>query len=177
MSEDYAAITLNTYNHAAKDWMVEHNDPWYWVEESRIFKKLLPSGNILDIGCGYGRDCHLFFPSKDYTYLGLDFSSELLREARWLFPSAQFIMADMRYMPFAENSFDGFWASASLLHIEKNAIREVLNDIKRIMRDNAMGFIALKKGEGEGIEVNNSHKYGWAIEDKRFFAYYDQDEF
>jgi len=177
MSEDSAAITQDTYNRAAKDWMVEHNDPWYWLKESEIFKKLLPKGKILDIGCGYGRDCHLFFPSYDYEYLGLDFSSELLREARWLFPSAQFVMADMRHMPFCENSFDCFWASASLLHIEKNEIMKVLNDARRIMRDNAMGFIALKKGESEGIIVDNSHKHGWAVEDRRFFAYYERDEF
>jgi len=44
MSKDSASITQNTYNRAAKDWMVEHNDPWYWLTEFKIFEKLLPKG-------------------------------------------------------------------------------------------------------------------------------------
>ena len=182
MSENNAAITQNTYNRAAKDWIVGHNDPGYWLTEFKIFEKLLPKGKVLDIGCGYGRDCPLFL-SRGYNYIGLDYSEGFLLEARRLLSQAKipldakFVMADMREMPFRDNSFDGFWASASFLHIEKSEIMKVLNDVKRITRNNAIGFISLKKGAGEGIVINNSHAHGWSVEDRRFFAYYERREF
>jgi len=63
-------------------------------------------------------------------------------------------------------------AAASLLHIPKEKIRKALGEIKRVIKDGGIGFIALKKGEGEKVVVDEDDE-----QDKRFFAYWQKEEF
>jgi hypothetical protein len=98
------------------------------------------------------------FRDAGYDYVGLDFSG-------------------MRSIPalFGKDSFDGFWAAASLLHIEKSGIKDVLYGIRQVVKPDGIGFISVKKGRGEGIVSQT--RDGWVAEDKRFFAYYQLQEF
>jgi len=75
-------------------------------------------GYILDIGCGWRKDAKIF-SDLGYKVTGIDISENLLAIARKTSPTSQFVKADFRQIPFLEQSFDGLWASASLLHAEK----------------------------------------------------------
>lgn len=77
-------------------------------------------------------------------------------------------------MDYPESSFDGFWTSATLLHIPKSRIDEALRSIHRVVRPERVGFISIKKGEGEKIEVDEPQMTG---ERKRLFSYYSREEF
>lgn len=169
-------ITQKTYNLTAKDWARDHNNTDYWREEFKTFSLLLPKGKVLDVGCGYGRD-YAMFRDAGYAYVGLDFSCAFLAEMRKRFPEAKIVNANIRSIPalFAEDSFDGFWAAASLLHIEKSSIKDVIRGIRQVVKPAGIGFISVKKGDGEGIVSETRN--GWAAEDKRFFAYYQLQEF
>lgn len=169
-------ITQRTYDLTAKDWAREHGNTEYWQEEFRIFKGMMPRGRVLDVGCGYGRDYH-FFRDDGYEYVGLDLCGSFLGEMHSRFGEAKIVQADMRSIPdlFPENSFDGFWAAASLLHIEKKDIKEVLCGIKRAVRPNGIGFISLKEGDGERLV--QEPRENWSAEDIRFFAFYNKPEF
>jgi len=170
-------ITQRTYGAIAGDWAKEHDNIEYWRDEFEIFRSAMPKGRILDVGCGYGRDYH-FFRDAGYDYVGLDLCDGFLVAMGQLFPEAVLVKANMRSIPdlFDESSFDGFWAAASLLHIEKEGIGNVLRGIVRVVKDGGMGFISLKMGEGEGI-VTESHNGEWSAKDERFFAYYQVEEF
>ena len=169
-------ITQETYYAIASDWAREHGNTEYWRQEFEMFRRMMPRGRVLDIGCGYGRDYH-FFRDAGYDYVGLDSCGNFLADMHARFPEAKLVQANMSSIPnlFRENSFNGFWAAASLLHIEKKDIKGVLNGIKRKVRPNGIGFISLKKGEGERIV--RMEREGWASEDVRFFAYYHEREF
>ncbi|MCH8987039.1 class I SAM-dependent methyltransferase [Patescibacteria group bacterium] len=157
--------TQKTYNQIAEKWAAEHNDVDYFRKEFGKFSQLLSKGKILDVGCGWGRDCSLF-KSTDYEYTGVDYSKGLLEIARANFPQVKFVEGNILDLPFKENEFDGFWAAASLLHIPKAKIQEALKELKRITKSGGVGFIALKKGQGEEMS-----------KDERFFAYWQYDEF
>lgn len=167
-------ITQGTYDLVAKDWAREHNNTEYWLEEFKTFSRMLPRGKILDIGCGWGKD-YALFRDAGYDYTGLDFSGAFLAEMRERFSDAKCVQANMRSIPFKENSFDGFWAAASLLHIEKKDIKEVLHGIRQIVRPDGIGFISLKEGEGERL-VQES-RGNWSADDIRFFSFYHEFEF
>lgn len=159
-------ITLETYNATAKQWSEKHATVGFWREEMEIFRTLLPGGKILEIGSGGGRDAKELI-ALGYKYIGTDISTGLIEVAKRENPRAAFLAQSVYDLDFPEGTqFDGFWASAILLHIPKARIDEALRRITKFMRENAVGFISLKQGEGERME-----------DDKRFFAYYSEEEF
>jgi ubiquinone/menaquinone biosynthesis C-methylase UbiE len=83
---------------------ITNEEHWKFINETH--KELLLehcSGKILDAGCGYGRWSTLF---SDYT--GIDFSPDFINEAKEKFPNKNFLVADMKDLPFKDNEFD--WA-------------------------------------------------------------------
>lgn len=140
----------------------------FWRPEFEEFKKLLPSGKVLDLGCGAGRDALLFAADPNYEYVGIDLSDEMIQQARKLIPEADFKQMSMYNLDFASQTFDGFWASTSLLHIPKNKIDGVLCELKRVLKPKSIGFISLKYGIGEELLKRG--------DDVRFFALYTEQE-
>jgi SAM-dependent methyltransferase len=59
---------------------------------------------VLDLGCGSGR--HSKALCERWWTVGLDLSAALLRVARREVPDAPYVRADMRELPFADESFD-----------------------------------------------------------------------
>lgn len=157
-------ITKEFYNKNAEKWATTHFTLDYWEDVFKRFQGFLSKGKILDIGCGPGRDAH-FFVNSGYEYIGIDFSKELIKVARDKNPEVDFQIMDMNNLKFPEDSFDGFWAVASLLHIPKDKINIPLVEIYRILKPRGIGCVVIKEGSGEEI-----------IKD-RFFAFYSKDEF
>lgn len=86
-------------------------------------------------------------------------------------PSATFRKMDIADLKFQENSFDGVWASASLLHLPKNRINKVLNKIFDILTEKGVLYISLKEGSGE--KNIQDYRYGGV---EKFYSYYELDE-
>ncbi len=64
-----------------------------------------PSARVLDLGAGSGRIGRVFVDAND-NYVGVDVSSEMLREFRARSPGARLIQADGGRLPFPDASFD-----------------------------------------------------------------------
>ena len=156
--------TLKTYKEIALLWNGKHPNMDFWRSEFEKFQRFLPKKKIIDIGCGSGRDATLFV-SAGYEYTGIDLSDDMLTVAKELVPEATFLNMNMYSLNFPDRCFDGFWATASLLHIPKKNIGIVLREIKRVVSVGGVGFIAMKEGKGEGMV------------DRRFFALYTLEEF
>lgn len=130
---------------------------------SNIYKAFMeqvkPGGCILDAGCGPGRDS-LYFIKNGYKVTALDASGEMVKLASEL---TGLNAVRKRFQEIDNiNEFDGIWANASLLHISKAEMPDVL----------FRQFRALKKG---GI-IYASFKYGNNEEyvNGRFFNFYDE---
>ena len=167
-------LTIQAYSENAVEWVKEHSDTNYWKEELATFKGLLPSGKILEIGCGGGRDAKVLI-SMGYDYIGTDISSEFVKVAKRLVKNGKFLCKSVYDLGFKDSKFDGFWASAVFLHIPKRRIDEALQDVVRVTRDNGLVFISVKQGKGEPIieEVyigsNRNLKLFWAFYHKTEF--------
>lgn len=161
--------TTDYYDHKAEDWISEHGGhegESYWKAEMERFHELLPSGKVLEIGSGAGKDATALI-GLGYNYIGTDASQGFLKIARKRNPKAIFIHKRVEDLDFSEGSFDGFWTAATLLHMPKDKIDQVLTTIKRQVKPGGIGFISVKQGEGEGIDEPTG----------RWFAYYSQEEF
>ncbi len=132
---------------------------------------LKPGDKILDLGCGSGRDSR-YFLSKGYDVVSVDGSKEMCRLAE------KYIGRDVRNITFAEldynNEFDAVWASASLLHISKNNLPEILRKIYCALMSHGIIYSSWKYG-GEDRIINGIPYYNYREES--IFSEFDSMSF
>jgi ubiquinone/menaquinone biosynthesis C-methylase UbiE len=157
--------TIGFYDREAKSWDAQHPVRLYWGEMETFFKNLPNNSRVLEIGCGTARDAQDYL-LRNYRYVGTDISESFINEGSKLNPGKDFVLQSAYEMSFASDCFAGFWVAATLLHIPKDRINEVLNSICRVVQNEGVGFISLKQGVGEKED-----------EEGRWFSYYSQNEF
>ena len=162
--------TLASYKLIAEARSSVHDAPEFWRPEFEGFARLLPSGRVLDVGCGSGRDAGLFIQGG-YVYAGIDLCDEMLNLARRRNPQADFRQMDMYDLKFSDRSFDGFWAVTSLLHLPKSKVGAALDEIRRVTVRGGTGLVIMKEGAGERMVR------GPFEGDERFYAFYTLREF
>jgi SAM-dependent methyltransferase len=162
--------TRDTYDVHAEAWMTAHDTPGFWRDEMERFHRLLPAGDLLEIGCGAGRDAKELL-RLGYGYTGIDFSAAMIALARARIPGADFRQQSVYDLNIPGRTFDGFWAAMSLLHTPKARMSEALTKIGATLRNEAAGFIALKQGTGEGLRESDTPRM------TRFFAWWQKAEF
>lgn len=163
--------TIKVYDKFANEWskcQVDVSQVEYIFKE---FIPLLPGKNILDVGCGPGREAK-YFISKGFEYTGLELSKEILELAKKIEPKAKYVFGDMRKMPFLENQFDGILCLTSIIHIPKNEVNLVLKEFNRVLKPNGAITLAIKLGAGERFEKID--RFGNL---PRYYAFYEEQEF
>jgi len=126
---------------------------------------LVPGSKVLDVGCGPGRDLARL-TGLGFSAVGLDLSFAFCNMAQKHAPTVQ---ADLSHIPLADQSFDGVWAYASLVHLGTADAKEAILELRRVLR---MGGIT-------EISVKTKETSGWIGEgdERRWFHGWDQDEF
>ena len=135
------------YNNNAKHFFegTVHAD---MTEHYAVFLQKLPKGaHILDAGCGSGRDS-LYFVKQGYKVMAMDASKELCKLAE------QYIgqpVLNLKFQDIAfDNTFDGIWACASLLHVPSEELEKVLKNLKKALKQNGILYASFKYGDFEG---------------------------
>lgn len=168
---DYADDLKRTYDAIAEDYANDHaNDTWDDDYIDLFLSLLTPGANVLDLGCGPGVEMKRLRTRGMHVH-GLDISGKILDIARRLNPDSAFTQADMRHVPFKDGSFDGVFAKASLLHVNKKDVSLTLHEIFRILVPHGIVHIAVKKkrpGQEDGYLTE--HDYGLPY--TRFFSYW-----
>ncbi len=109
------------------------------------FLNLLPDfGQILDLGCGSGRDA-LAFKNMGYQIEAMDYSAELVKQA------SDLTGIEVRLQSFYDldeiNTYDGIWACASLLHCERHRLVDVLQRMIQSLKANGVIYMSFKYGD------------------------------
>lgn len=115
------------------------------------FTKLLPTAaRVLDFGCGSGRDTKAFLEAG-YTVDAVDGSKELCRIASEFtgIPVKQMLFQDLN----ATCIYDGIWACASILHLPKAELSEVMLKIAKALKPNGILYTSFKYGTFEGMPI------------------------
>lgn len=169
MRNDHVGRTIAVYDAMAEKYARKLNDYAPLPERERFISLLSRHANILDVGCGPGRDAD-YFATKGFRVTGVDLSEKLLEVARARVPQATFCKQDFRRLRFSKQSFDGIWACASLLHLQRNEVLPVLKKIFQLLKSGGTLFVMVKEGEGEGdvAEELSSHLM-------RHFTYFQQE--
>lgn len=119
------------------------------------FLKLVPEGGkILDLGCGSGRDS-MNFMKLGYEVTAVDGSKELAKKASALL-GKEVIASTFEELELKEK-FHGIWACASLLHIKREDLKTVLNNLYNNLDDNGVFYMSFKYGEKEYVDDKNRY--------------------
>lgn len=121
-----------------------------------IDQEVKPTDRVLDAGCGYGRTSEMI-KSKDYV--GVDFSPDFIEEAKTRYPDREFMVGDLKSLPFKDKEFDVSIAISIKHMIQDNlgdpAWKEMEQELKRVSKK----VLILEYGLGDlGIE-NNANDY------------------
>ena len=119
----------------------------------RVRARMGEKPRILDLGCGSGRGMSVFKALDFGQIVGIDLSEELLRIARTRYPEDDFRVGDILRLKevVAGETFDAFWAVASLMHILPENMPKAVASIREVVRTGAIGFIATPYGNEEAL--------------------------
>ena len=126
------------------------NHPTIYAERfSELLKQNNFKGEVIDFGCGNGRDVNCF-NKKGFISRGIDNNSDNLALAKNSFPSLKFEFQDIENLNFRNSSVDTGFMINVIHYLDKNkAFREVL----RVLKPGAYFFIhfnlEIKDSDGE----------------------------
>lgn len=103
---------------------------------------------ILDFGCGSGRDTK-YFLNCGYRVVAIDGSIELCKA------SSEYTGIPVRHVLFQQlheiEKYDGIWACASILHLTKAELPEILQKMADALKKGGMIYVSFKYGDFEGV--------------------------
>jgi SAM-dependent methyltransferase len=139
------------------------------------FLDALPVNNeldILDFGCGPGRDLHTF-KLRGHKPVGLDGSRSFCEMAQQ-YSGCPVLHQQFLKLELEENSFDGIFANASLFHIPSQELSRVLSELHRALRPGGILFSSNPRGNAEGWQ---GERYGHYMEIDTSEAYLEKSGF
>lgn len=140
--------SIDYYNkYAAKEFEETVNQDMEGIRKE--FLDLLEEGDtILDLGCGSGRDSLAFY-ELGYDVTPVDASEEMCQLAE-IHTGLEVLKMTFEEMDF-DNVFDGIWACASLLHVPKKELSDILTKIAKALNDKGILYMSFKLGDFEGF--------------------------
>ena len=156
---------------------------WYNFRHWSIFSKELgvlaqrwQKGKLLNLGCAHGPDFLAF--KQSFALYGVDFSPEMIKYARKYGQKFHFglnlTVADVRYLPYPDETFDWAISVATYHHIKSEAERQkALGELKRVLKPAGEAFITVWNHHQPRFWLKpNEVAVPWRQRDKTLYRYY-----
>jgi SAM-dependent methyltransferase len=167
-------LTLSHYESSAESFWQGTKD--HDVSQNiEAFLEAMPKDKVLDIldfGCGPGRDIQTF-KTLGHNPVGLDGSQSFCEMAR-KHSSCPVLHQQFLNLELEENSFDGIFANASLFHIPSKELQRVLKELHDALRPDGVLFTSNPRGNAEGWQ---GQRYGHYMEIEQSKNYLDNAGF
>ncbi|WP_299313275.1 class I SAM-dependent methyltransferase [uncultured Aquimarina sp.] len=165
-----AKITIDSYNKTAEEYYKIVTSFEVLPELEEFMNFLQVNDEVLDLGCGPGHHSRIF-SENGFQVTGIDFSKEMINIAKKEVPEVEFHVMDILKLKFKNTCFNGVWASASLLHVQKKLFPKALDNINNILCDKGIFYLSLKQGKGE--ELLKDERYGGV---NKFYSYFSSND-
>lgn len=125
-----------------------------------IIQKSLPSGKVLDLGCGQGRHT-IFFSQKGFDAYGIDYIERAIAEAKQQakeknLDNANFIVMDVLNLDFPKNFFDIVLDWSILDHIKPKNWERYLTNVLDVLKIG--GFLILTEFSANDQRIKDKTK-------------------
>ena len=150
--------TLAHYDHNARAFWegTRDHDVQQNIEALLQHVEAEPPFELLDFGCGPGRDL-MRFTALGHRATGLDGSSELAALAR-VHSGCEVLQQNFLALDLPSDRFDGVFANASLFHVPGQVLPRVLKQLHRALKPGGVLFSSNPRGDGQ--EGWNGGRYG-----------------
>lgn len=119
------------------------------LSHEKIIKELIkPNEKVLDAGCGYGRSS-IFFDN----YLGIDFSPDFIELAKKEHPDKEFIVGNLKELPFKDKEFDWAFCISIKKMVEDNLGKDEWLKMEKELKRVAKKVLILEYEDYEGYEI------------------------
>ena len=149
----------NYYDINAKEYIESTINCDMSIHYEKYLKYLPNKGKILDVGFGSGRDM-IYFKSLGYDVYGIDtsisFVNNMLKQG---FNVECISICDLNI----KDEYDGIWACASLLHINRENLEKAIIKCINSLKENGVLYCSFKHGDKE------------IIKDDRYFNYINEE--
>ncbi|CAM5226590.1 class I SAM-dependent methyltransferase [Streptomyces californicus] len=119
----------------------------------RLLADLAPASRVLDVGSGTGRPTAQTLAGAGHRVLGVDVSPVMTGLAARQVPEAEFRCADVRDLDLAEGGFDAVCVYFSLLQMERDEQRGLVERLVRALRPGGVLVVATVPVDAEGVEA------------------------
>jgi SAM-dependent methyltransferase len=108
--------------------------PWTELRLAAVEDLLEPHAGerIVDLGSAAGAVTH-FLSELGCDVVGVDAEPRAIEKARSLFPQLEFVLADVRTLPFGDASFDKAVAADLVEHLDDETFRAMLRELRRVL--------------------------------------------
>ena len=133
--------TRRYYEDNAEDYINKTSNADLSRQYQRFLKYLPPSGHIMDLGCGSGRDIH-YFLQQNYLVDALDSSRKFCEfvNKKLGIEAINCKIQDWK----TDKKYDGVWACASLLHLDAREFNSFLENLPMYLKPNGVLFASVK---------------------------------
>ncbi len=151
-SSDAARIVAEGYDRIAeryRAWSKDSPVRLRFLEE--ILARLAPGSSVIELGCGAGEPVTRRFSERHHV-TGVDVSTEQLRLAAEVAPSATLIAADITAIDFPPASADAVIGFYVFGHVPPDAHRPLLAKAVSWLRPGGLLVINVPVADGDGID-------------------------
>ena len=148
--EQKKKYVIDDYNAIVQEYTEEFFDDKSDEKYIDQFLQSLEGKNVLDAGCGNGRDCK-YINQKGFKVKGIDLSKEMLVIAKKMVPKVDFAVMDITNITYSDNSYDGIISNCSFFHIPVEELPKTLNSFSKILKPNGKLLLILQAGLGEAM--------------------------
>lgn len=171
--KNYTNRTINHYDSIAPDYF-EGTAAVVVNAQIDQFINLLQGQYVLDLACGPGHDSN-YLSKNDLICFGADLSANMLSIAKE-HHSGEFVRMNFFQLGFAENTFDGVWASSAVVHTDRVDLPGVLANLHKVIKNQGiLGIITVKKTD-RPENPNDPRKYS-LYGQRELEQYLEQAEF
>jgi len=159
---EYTTPTLDYYNQKADDFFagtVDHDvaqNISALLQHIEIQAAVSGPYRILDMGCGPGRDLKTF-KQLDHIATGLEGAERFVEMAR-AYSGCEVWQQDFVDLDLPVGHFDGVFANASLFHVPRQSLPQVLQALQATLKPHGVLFSSNPRGNNE--EGWNGGRYG-----------------
>ncbi|MBO4687461.1 MAG: class I SAM-dependent methyltransferase [Clostridiales bacterium] len=141
--------TLDWYQENAESF-IGNTENVDMTEHYRAFLELVPSGGkILDLGCGAG-SATVHFMKSGYQVTAVDGCAEMV-DHTWNISGCQARQLLFEELDYSD-VFDGVWACASLLHVHKAELPDILRLVHKALKEGGVLYASFKYGDEERVK-------------------------
>jgi len=153
--------TLRFYDSHAQETTASYEKVEFSRRVDRFAQALGPSGRVLDLGCGSGRDAARLL-SGGYDVVAADGSEAMLAQATALHPelagrTARVVLPGP--LPFDRDAFDGVTSWAVIMHVAASELPHVFAELARVVRPGGILGYSVNT-ERAGLEAEGTDERG-----------------